>query len=416
MILPPPPLDKGEAEPAPTIAFLRPVLGIGGSERLVLDAATALQRRGCRVRFFVPGRLDPLQFPEIADGTLAVEQVRTALPVNVGGRLRAPLAIGRTRAAARALARHLGGHDLIFSDVTSHVVPLVKRRTRRPVIFYCHFPDRLLIPEGSRRSVAYRIYRRPIDRMELNGLLAADRVIVNSAFTAMKLREAFPALQESTLTVVHPGVSVSPVAAPIQLDEKEIVLLSINRFDPRKDLGLAIEALAALRVRLPPPEFDRLRLVMAGRYQEGLPEHRAVLRHLRALAGRLELTNRVAFALSPSSEERDGLLARSRVVIYTPAGEHFGLVPLEAMAMGRPVVAANLGGPTETVVDGLTGFLCPPSAEAFADALSTLVSRADIAQAFGSAAREHVGRHFSLDVFGQELWNVVEPLVGGERR
>jgi len=84
--------------------------------------------------------------------------------------------------------------------------------------------------------------------------------------------------------------------------------------------------------------------------------------------------------------------------------------------MGRPVVAANLGGPTETVVDGLTGSLCPPSAEAFADALSTLVSRADIAQAFGSAAREHVGRHFSLDVFGQELWNVVEPLVGGERR
>ena len=408
--------QSGNGERPPAIAFLRPVLGIGGSERLVLDAAMALQRRGCRVRFFVPGRLDPVQFPEIADGALAVEQVRTTLPVNLGGRFRAALAIGRTRAAARALARHCGGHDLIFSDVTSHVVPLVKRRTRRPVIFYCHFPDRLLISEGSRTSVAYRIYRRPIDRMELNGLLAADRVIVNSAFTAMKLREAFPAFQVSTLTVVHPGVSVSPVAAPIQMDETEIVLLSLSRFDPRKGLGLAIEALAALRARLLPPEFDRLRLVMAGRYQEDLPEHREVLRQLRALAGRLELTDRVAFVLSPSSEERDRLLARCRVVVYTPAGEHFGLVPLEAMAMGRPVVAAALGGPTETVLDGRTGFLRQPSAEAFADALSTLVSRVDIAQAFGNAAREHVGQHFSLDVFGRDLWNVVEPFVVGERR
>ncbi len=84
--------------------------------------------------------------------------------------------------------------------------------------------------------------------------------------------------------------------------------------------------------------------------------------------------------------------------------------------MGRPVVAADLGGPTETVLDGRTGFLRQPSAEAFADALSTLVSRVDIAQAFGNAAREHVGQHFSLDVFGRDLWNVVEPFVVGERR
>lgn len=65
------PLKSGDAEPPPAIAFLRPVLGIGGSERLVLDAAMALQRRGCRVRFFVPGpadeRLDDvLQF--VAEG------------------------------------------------------------------------------------------------------------------------------------------------------------------------------------------------------------------------------------------------------------------------------------------------------------------------------------------------------------
>ena len=48
------------------------------------------------------------------------------------------------------------------------------------------------------------------------------------------------------------------------------------------------------------------------------------------------------------------------------SGEHFGIVPIEAMYCRLPVVAVNDGGPTETVVDGLTGFLCQPNPESFA--------------------------------------------------
>jgi hypothetical protein len=48
-------------------------------------------------------------------------------------------------------------------------------------------------------------------------------------------------------------------------------------------------------------------------------------------------------------------------------GEHFGIVPIEAMFCGLPVVAVNDGGPTETVVDGSTGFLCKPEPESFAE-------------------------------------------------
>ena len=48
-------------------------------------------------------------------------------------------------------------------------------------------------------------------------------------------------------------------------------------------------------------------------------------------------------------------------------GEHFGIVPIEAMYSELPVIAVNDGGPTETVVDGLTGFLCKPDPESFAE-------------------------------------------------
>lgn len=50
------------------------------------------------------------------------------------------------------------------------------------------------------------------------------------------------------------------------------------------------------------------------------------------------------------------LYKRSALVVYTPANEHFGIVPLEAMYLQKPVLAANNGGPVETVIDGQTGY------------------------------------------------------------
>ena len=71
--------------------------------------------------------------------------------------------------------------------------------------------------------------------------------------------------------------------------------------------------------------------------------------------------------------QRGALLAASAAVLYTPPGEHFGIVPLEAMASGRPVVACNSGGPLESVAHGRTGFLCEPRPAAFANAMVQLL-------------------------------------------
>jgi alpha-1,3/alpha-1,6-mannosyltransferase len=393
------------------VGFLRPRLGIGGAERLVLDAAIQLQRRGCRVQFYVPDAAPAPEFTEVRTGMVAVERVPSRWPEHVGGRLRAAMGIARTKAAARALARSSPRPDLVFCDLVSHVVPLVKRLTQRPVLFFCHFPDLLLTPESSRALPAYRVYRRRLDWNEEEGLRSADRVIVNSAFTAAKVTEAFPGLGQ-TLTVVHPGVPMKTVsqAAPIP-NVGEIVLLSVSRFDPRKNLELAIEAMAALRSRVSSDVFGRVRLVMSGGYDESLPGQVAVLQGLRDRAAALEVSEQVRFVLTPESEERDRLLAACRAVLYTPVAEHFGIVPLEAMAAGRPVVAVNHGGPTETVTHDRTGFLCPPDPQAFAGVLATLVTRPDVAEQIGGAARDDVRRRFSIDAFGDRLWNVVEPML-----
>ena len=73
--------------------------------------------------------------------------------------------------------------------------------------------------------------------------------------------------------------------------------------------------------------------------------------------------------------ERSALLAAAAAVVYTPANEHFGIVPLEAMAAGRPVLACNSGGPTESVLHGRTGLLAEPEPAAFASAMAQLAVR-----------------------------------------
>lgn len=69
----------------------------------------------------------------------------------------------------------------------------------------------------------------------------------------------------------------------------------------------------------------------------------------------------VLFLLSVPNALKEMLLKSARLLVYTPSNEHFGIVPLEAMLAGVPVLAANTGGPLETIVEGKTGWLCDPT-------------------------------------------------------
>ena len=90
-------------------------------------------------------------------------------------------------------------------------------------------------------------------------------------------------------------------------------------------------------------------------------------------------------------------------IIYTPAEEHFGIVPIESMDMGKPVVACNSGGPCETIVSGETGYLCVPLPNVFAEALYKLVTDEHHAKELGTAAKRRVNQLFSFDTFAEDL-------------
>lgn len=108
-------------------------------------------------------------------------------------------------------------------------------------------------------------------------------------------------------------------------------------------------------------------LVVAGGYDERVAENVEHYRELVDLAAKHNLGQHVVFVRSFSDKDKLRLLRRCFCLLYTPVNEHFGITPLEAMYMERPVIATNTGGPLETVRDGATGFLCPRSPAAFAE-------------------------------------------------
>ena len=113
------------------------------------------------------------------------------------------------------------------------------------------------------------------------------------------------------------------------------------------------------------------------------------------------------------------LLKSTKLLIYTPSNEHFGIVPLEAMLAGVPVLAANTGGPLETVVDGKTGWLCPPDdtekwTAVMAQVLHKMLS--EEVNAIGKAGTERVKREFSDVKMAERLDGIIDGMAGAQRR
>lgn len=113
------------------------------------------------------------------------------------------------------------------------------------------------------------------------------------------------------------------------------------------------------------------------------------------------------------------LLAQSKLLLYTPINEHFGIVPVEAMLAGLPVLASNTGGPLETIVEGETGWLRDAHAvdewTAVTDKVLYGMSEKDLDRMAG-AGKARAEREFSLTAMGDRLEEEIAAMLSAERR
>ncbi|XP_051576718.1 alpha-1,3/1,6-mannosyltransferase ALG2 [Myxocyprinus asiaticus] len=392
------------------VVFLHPDLGIGGAERLVVDAAVALRSRGCSVQIWT-AHYDPQHcFSETLSPDLPVVCVGDWLPTSVFGYFHALCAYLRMIYVTMYLLFFSGEEfDVVFCDQVSACIPFLRlARHRKKVLFYCHFPDQLLT---QRNSALKRLYRAPIDWFEELSTGMADCILVNSQFTKGVFKQTFPKLAEIHTDILYPSLNFAAFDGEVEglsglvPEGRSFLFLSINRYERKKNLPLALQALAALKERLSENQWERVHLVMAGGYDERVTENVEHYEELCSLVASHGLEDHVTFLRSFSDKQKLSLLHSSICVLYTPSNEHFGIVPIEAMYSHTPVIAVNSGGPLESVAHGKTGFLCEPTPECFSEAMQEFVADPKLKQHMGQAGRERVQQRFSLQAFTEQLHN-----------
>ncbi|KAH6608234.1 hypothetical protein Trco_004547 [Trichoderma cornu-damae] len=423
------------------IVFFHPDLGIGGAERLVVDAAVGLQERGHRVVIFT-NHCDPRHcFDECRDGTLDV-RVHGAWPVpmSVLSRLTIVCAILRhlqllVHIAVSGELRALRPRAFVVDQLSAGLPLLRLLSPDAPILFYCHFPD-LLLARG-RQSALKRLYRLPFDRIEEWSMGFAQAVAVNSEFTRRVVARTWPRLEEKVDTKVvypcvdttakHHGSGDDSAGGGDALFGGGVVILSINRFERKKDVGLAVKAFAAI------PEAERrgVRLVLAGGYDPRVAENVEYHTELERLASSRSLSHHtvasfdaaslssvpgdasVLFLLSIPNAIKSRLLRAARLLVYTPSNEHFGIVPLEAMLARVPVLAANTGGPVETIRDSKTGWLRDPEdVDAWSNVMRSVLRTSDAdLRRMGADGEKRVRSLFGRDNMALRLETSIDEIV-----
>lgn len=395
------------------IFFLHPDLGIGGAERLVLDAALALKNYGHEVSFYTNHYDTSHCFEETK--SLPVNVVGSWIPRSFLGRCRAFFAYLRFAYIAFYLNLFVipkEKPDVIFCDLISLCIPILKlSKGCFKVIFYCHYPDKLLT---KRETVLKKAYRAPIDYLEEVSMKRADKILVNSKFTSQVFQESFPSIR-FVPDVCYPSINTNffdnnlpkPLQDIINVPSEKFIFLSINRYERKKNLELAIQSLQVLKTMISENDWDNVHLIIAGGYDPNNDENIEHYEELCKLSHDTKLNDNITFLRSPSDLYKLSLLNYCNVVIYTPSNEHFGIVPLEAMYFAKPVIAVNSGGPKETIVNNVTGILCESDADSFAEAMVMLMSNSQLAREMGDAGRDRFKNNFSYDAFGMQLNSIV---------
>ena len=322
----------------------------GGGERFVLEVSRRLAARH-EITLYTSTYIPERTYPELARFPL----------VHVS-----PLQWATLHIKADAIVAHTFGANLL-----AYANP--------NVAYYVHSLRSRYLTGGSRPDL---ILRRALDRRAIRH---DRRVIANSQFTAQKFQGLY---QRDVTDLVYCGIDASLFAVPETLGDHALYL---GRLAPEKGLERLL--------RWWEPLDYPLHIVGSG--------DTAYVQALKQQAGK-----QVRFLEPVSGDDVAAAYQQCRFVVYLPFEEELGIVPLEAMGAGKPVIGSNEGGLRETVIPGKTGFLVD-SAEAFQEASRQLIDSDEACKALGSAGRMHA-QPFTWERTAEQIEHICAEMAEGK--
>jgi len=254
----------------------------------------------------------------------------------------------------------------------------------------------LLADSSGLRSLWLRLMTAANAWSEPHALRVVDHVFALSEYTRSQLSTMVP---ESKISLGGPGVDTDSFHPP-DMPSRNGCILSVGRFgDARKNVRLLLEAYHRLRESL----TDAPRLLLVGEHPRPGDWAKAVE---WGIADYIDVRVNVAPEVLPS-------LYRQASLFALPSNEEgLGIVILEAMASGLPVVSTRSGGPQTCVVEGETGYLVPVGdASAIAQRIQVLLENRDLRGRLGRAARSAAEERYSIRVAGESFLEVYDRLV-----
>ncbi len=225
------------------------------------------------------------------------------------------------------------------------------------------------------------------------------------------LMAGFPPALIPRVQLVYDGVDLERfrhyetgqfVRDELGIGKDRLVVGMISRLDPLKGQDTLIRAIAALQ-----KDFPNLTLLLTG---EGSVRDRWYCEHLEGLAKELCPPGTVIF--TGIRDDIDRIMNAVDVAALPSRDEGFGLMLVEAMASGKPVVASAVGGIPEVIEDGVTGLLVPPEDSlALAKALKTLLSNQNLRITMGRAGKKRAERLFNLKTQVESIQNIYQELI-----
>lgn len=265
----------------------------------------------------------------------------------------------------------------------------------------------------------YQPDRRILTEMHI--LEWADRIIAATPAEQMQLRWLYRASRRQ-ITVIPPGVDTGHFRAPMSVDDARqslglrrdcSVLLFVGRIEPLKAVDTILEALRVLRDRAP-QLLRKLHFMIVG----GDPQSKNDLEmnRLQDLSAKLGIDSLVSFVGAKEQAELPRYYAAATAVIMPSDYESFGMVALEAMSSGTPVIASQVGGLQFLVRDQETGFHIPAREPiSLADCIVQLLNDPSNTAMMGQSAAR-AAKAYAWTEIAHRLLRVFEDIAGEKLR
>jgi len=247
---------------------------------------------------------------------------------------------------------------------------------------------------------------KPLSGLRHRALLSADLVLAPSSDTAQRLADVQGVSAAKIRKLAWPlnpdflRMADNPAGLPSPQDFPEgRMILTVGRWaasERYKGVDDLIRAIAQLRSK-----FPGLYLAAVGDGDD--------LARLQKIADDSGVSGSVRFLTNLSRQQIAACYARSEIFALPSTGEGFGLVFLEAMAFGKPLIAAACGGSTDIVHDHVNGLLVPPhDLKALVEALARLLEDSTLRMELGRRGADIVRQQYSFEVFQTQLERILE--------